>query len=116
MKKIEEKIDMYLKEGVFDEPEPQEFSAGDQKLYPPVASSVPGTYDPTRDAGSITQGLKRLKYYLTMANTPAKFAKAMSLAHELVTKFPNNQRIAQVINVIKTTPIRILKTVGDGNE
>lgn len=116
MKKIEEKIDMYLKEAVFDEPEPQEFSAGDQKLYPPVGGSVPGTYDPTRDAGSITQGLKRLKYYLTMANTPAKFARASALFHELVTKYPNNQRIAMAINVIKTTPIRILKNVGNGEE
>jgi len=113
MKKVEDKIDRYLSEAeVFETPAPQEFS-GTQKTYPSPAGSVPGTYDPTRDAGSITQGLKRLAYYMTMANTPAKFQRVLSLASELANRFPQNNKIAMIFDVIKKTPIKIMRSDGE---
>lgn len=108
MKKVEEKIDRYLNEAVFDNPSPQEFS-GTQRTYPNHDGAVAGTYDPTHDAGSITQGLKRLRYYQTMANTPAKFQRVFALAAELAEKFPQNNKIAMIFDVIKTTPVKIMK-------
>lgn len=111
MKKVEEKIDRYLTEaGGFTEP--QEFSAGLKSTGTPVASPA-GAYDPTHDAGSIMQGLKRLKYYMMMANTPTKFQRVFTLAAELATRFPQNNKIAMIFDVFKNTPIKIGKEPGE---
>jgi len=112
---VDKKIEKYLKEAeVFAEPDPQEF-AGGQKTYDVPGGGIPGTYDPTKDASSFGTGLKRLAYYLGMANTPVKFMKAMDLANALVKRYPQNLRIIQVLDVIKRTPIKVARGPQDGN-
>jgi hypothetical protein len=103
---IEKKIEKILSEAdVFSEPKPTDFPAPESI---PTPGTAPGTYDPAKDASNISMGLKRLNYYLTMANNPAKFIKAMDLAAELCRKYPTNQKIAKIVNVIKRAPLKIM--------
>jgi hypothetical protein len=103
---VDKKIEQYLKEAAFAEPQPETFSGG-QSTYEVPGGGIPGTYDPTKDSSSFGTGLKRLAYYLGMANTPVKFQKAIDLAKALVDKYPQNIKIVQVLDVLKRTPIRV---------
>jgi hypothetical protein len=112
---VDKKIEKYLNEASFGaEPQPEVFSGG-QKTYPVPGEGIPGTYDPTKDASTFGVGLKRLAYYLGIANTPAKFAKAMDLAKALVDRYPQNVKIVQILDVIKRTPIKVVRGPQDGS-